>query len=82
MSSGAEGIISCGIVLPVSIVVHCCIKHLLKNSSAFAVKSNINMSFSKTEGIIGILALFSILLIKDQLVLIPVSGLDSSAPIS
>ena len=56
---------SCGIVLPVSIVVHCCIKYLLK-ISAFAMKSNINMSFSKSGGIIGILALFSKLLISDQ----------------
>ena len=36
---------SCGIVLPVSIVVHCCIAYLLK-ISAFAVKSNINMSYN------------------------------------
>ena len=38
---GAEGIMFCGIALPVSIVVHYCIKYSSK-ISAFAVTSNIN----------------------------------------
>ena len=38
----------CGIVLPVSIVVHCCIKYSLK-ISAFVAKSNTNISFSTSE---------------------------------
>ena len=54
-----------GIELPVSIVVHCCIKYSFK-ISAFAVKSDINLSFSQRRGIIGILTLFSILLINGQ----------------
>ena len=38
---GAEGIMFCGIALPVSIVVHYCLKYSLK-VSAYAVTSNIN----------------------------------------
>ena len=62
---GAEGIMFCGVVLPASVVVHCCIKYSLQ-ISAFAVRSNINISFYKGGEIIGILALIGKVLVSDS----------------
>lgn len=63
-----------GITLPVSIVIHWSIKKSL-NICAFSVKSIMNKPFSKRGGVIGILALFKTVLIKDQCLLLEVPGL-------